>query len=161
MFNATLLKKSQVKELITKLESYYKTDLSKLYKYNFYINENNGKVYLTNADLEQLEIKKVNGKGIYFGTFHDNDRFRLSIEGSKYIEPKINFVELKQENLNKYLAAKDLNKDEVKKVDWQEKCPFLIVIFEEENLGCVSVKDNTLLLNYIPKSRKIEEGKLF
>lgn len=146
--------------LIEKLEFFYDSELSILKEYNFYYNENTKKIHISKINLSELEITRFSGVGIYFGVFHDSNRFRLSLEGSKFIKPKRNFIKINQESLNSYLAAENLFKDEVKEISWEDKCPFLIVIYENENLGSISVKDD-YLLNYLPKSRKLDFNKLF
>lgn len=160
MFALKKLKKNEIAQFLEKLSKYYECDTTELENYNFYINENNAKLYISKINPEELNLQKISGFGLYFGTFHDNQRFRASIEGSKFINPKKNIVIIGDENLKSYLAGENLFTHEVEKVDWQDNCPFLIVKYKNENLGCISVKDENLL-NYIPKSRRLDFNKLF
>lgn len=154
-----LLKKSKKEELINKLSFYYGTNLDKLKSYDFYMNEKTRKVQICKVDTT-INLRRVMNLGIYFGTYHDENRFRLSIEGSQLVKPTKNFLILKKENLKSYLAAENLFVEEIEKFDWQDNSPFLIVIYDKENLGCVNIKGKEIL-NYIPKSRKLNFDKLF
>jgi len=159
-FSLKKIKNSQVKELVEKLSLFYGCNLDFLLSYNFYINKNRGKVYISEIDLSSFHVTKFSSVGIYFGSFHDGDRFRLSIEGSTFISPTKNCVKINFDTLKSYLAAENLFKSEVLELDWQDNAPFLIVIFKNEHLGCVSLKDD-LLLTYLPKSRKLDYNKVF
>lgn len=157
--NLILLKKSKKEELINKLSIYYGTNLEQLKSYSFYMSEKTRKVHMCKLDTE-IELKRVTNVGLYFGTYHDEDRFRLSIEGSQFIKPTKNFLVLKEENLKSYLATESLFVEEIKEYNWQENAPFLIVIYNNENIGCINIKEKEIL-NYIPKSRKLNFNKLF
>ncbi|MDA3855486.1 MAG: hypothetical protein PF569_04460 [Candidatus Woesearchaeota archaeon] len=154
-----LLKKSKKEELVNKLSLYYGDNLEKLKSYNFYMNEKTRKIHMCKLDIN-IDIRRITNVGIYFGTYHDNERFRLSIEGSQFIKPTKNFLILKEENLKSYLAAESLFTEEIEKFNWQENTPFLIAIYDGENLGCVNIKGKEIL-NYVPKSRKLNFDKLF
>ncbi|MCA9495740.1 MAG: hypothetical protein KC589_02260 [Nanoarchaeota archaeon] len=153
------LKKSQVKELIDRLSFLYSCDLEYLKSYNYYLNKG-GKLYLSKINLDSLNLDRVNSIGLYFGTIHDNDRFRLSIEGSKFISPKRNYIKLNEVSFKSYITGENLFKEEVEEINWEEQCPFLIVIYNEENLGAANVKDKNILC-YVPKSRKLDFNKVF
>ena len=96
------LKRSTIKELISNLEHWYDCDCSELLKYNFYIT-NKDKVYISTVDVKSLDLYKINAVGIYFGTYHDDNRFRLSLEGSKLLKPKINKVVLNEKSFKSYI----------------------------------------------------------
>lgn len=148
--------------LIKKLEDNYGDNLESLKEYNFYINNNSKKVFISKITLGDFEITRFSGIGIYFGTFHDNNRFRLSLEGSKFINSKKNFIKINFNILKSYIAKENLFEDEVDEIniDKENKSAFYIVIYDNENLGCVSFKKG-IFLNYIPKSRKLDYNKLF
>lgn len=154
------LNSKQKKELIEKLAFFYNSNVDFLKQYNFYLSSKKNKVYISKIDLDSLNIARVSSIGLYFGAFHDDDRFRLSIEGSKLINPKRNFVILKKEALSSYLSAENLFKDDLEYLNWEDNCPFLIVKFENENLGSVNVKGD-VILSYLPKSRKLDYNKVF
>lgn len=158
-FSYTQIKKSQINELISKLSLYYGCNLEFLKEYHFYVN-NKGKVHISKINLNELEIDRVNSIGLYFGTYHDENRFRLSLEGTKFIKPTKNFIVLNKKSLNTYLSGENLFKEEVEKIDFSDNCPFLIVQYENENLGCMNIKDN-MLLTYMSKTRKLDFNKLF
>lgn len=154
------LNSKQKKALIEKLAFFYNSDLDFLYDYHFYLFSKKNKIYISKINLDDLNLTKVSVIGLYFGTFHDEDRFRLSIEGSKLIIPKRNFVVLKKESFASYLAAENLFKEDLEYLNWEDNCPFLIVKYKDVNLGSVNVKDNQIL-NYVPKSRKLDYNKVF
>lgn len=153
------LNSKQKRELIDSLAFFYKTDLTYLKKYQFYKTQR-GKLYISKIDITSLNLTKFASIGLYFGTYHDENRFRLSIEGSKLITPTRNYIELKKEILSSYLSAENLFKEDLDYLNWEDNCPFLIVKCGNEYLGAVSIKEN-MVLNYIPKSRKLDYNKLF
>lgn len=159
IFSYTLMKQGQIKDLILKLSSLYGSELEFLKKYNFYIN-NKGKVHISKINLNELNLQRINLVGLYFGTYHDDNRFRLSIEGSKLIKPTKNYIKLNKKALNTYISGENLFKEEVEEINMQDNCPFLIVQYENENLGCMNLKDN-VLLTYLAKTRKLDFNKLF
>lgn len=154
-----LLKKSQVNTLIDNLSNNYGYNLDFLKSYYFYVG-GRGKIYISKIDTTNLKLDRINSSGIYFGTFHDEERFRLSVEGTQFVKPIKNYVKINYETLKSYLAAENLFKDEVLELNKEENSTFLIVIYENQNIGCVSLKEN-MLLNYISKSRKLDFNKVF
>ncbi len=153
------LKILEIKNLIEKLSNFYEDDLNFLLNYSFYLSNSN-KLYIFNGSLDEIDLTKINTLGIYFGTFHNKDRFRLSIEGSKFVKPKKNFVKLNEKSFKSYITAENLFKEEVEKISKENNCPFQIVIYENENLGSVSIKENEIL-TYVPKSRKLDFNRVF
>lgn len=160
MLTQRKLKTSEVKEILENIEKYYKCNVDELKELNFYINEKTQKIHVTKVDIEELNIDKISGFGLYFGTMHDNNRLRLSIEGSQLISPKKNYIKINDENLKSYLAGENLFKDEVEEINWEDNAPFLITLHNDENLGSVNIKEN-MILNYLPKSRRLNFNKVF
>lgn len=158
-FNYTSIKKNEITELILKLSSFYGCNLEFLKEYYFYVN-NKGKVHISKINVNELNLNRINSIGVYFGTYHDDNRFRLSLEGTKFIKPSKNYLILNQKSLNTYLSGENLFKEEVEKIDSSDNCPFLIVQYKNENLGCMNIKDN-MLLTYMSKTRKLDFNKLF
>lgn len=154
------LNSKQKKELIEKLSFLYNSNIDFLKDYHFYLASKKNKIYISKIDIQNLNLTKISSIGLYFGAFHDDERFRLSIEGTKLIDPKRNYVILKKEALSSYLAAEDLFKEDLEYINWEDNCPFLIVKYENEKLGSVNIKENSIL-NYIPKSRKLDYNKVF
>ncbi len=154
-----ILKKSQINQIVDTISKAYDFNCDFLKEYNFVINSRQ-KIHITTINLKEVDIERINSVGIYFGTMHDDETIRLSIEGTNMIKPKKNFIELTPESLKSYLAAENLFLEEVKEVNNDKTYPFLIVKYEKENLGCVSIKDN-MFLNYTSKSRKLDYNKVF
>lgn len=153
------LKRATVRELIERLSFIYDCKTEHLLKYHFYTT-NKDKVYISTVDVKNLDLKRINAIGMYFGTFHDNDRFRLSLEGSKLLKPKKNKIILNEKSFKSYIEGENLFRDEVEGLDLENNAPFLIVEYNGENLGSMSVKDD-ILLTYLPKSRKLDYNKVF
>jgi NOL1/NOP2/fmu family ribosome biogenesis protein len=157
--NFSKLKTNQVKEIISKIYEMYNFDAKLLLNYSFY-QASKDKIYISSINIDEININRIQGLGIYFGTIHDNNRLRLSIEGSQLIRPEKNYIKINDKILKSYLAAENLFLDEIYEINWDNKCPFLIVKYENENLGCISIKDK-LVLTYMPKSRKLDFNKVF
>ncbi len=160
MFNLIKLKNPQINEIVDKLSTNHNCNLEELKSYNFYLNEKNGKIHITKINVEEFENFKISGTGLYFGTIHDNDRFRLSIEGTQLISPKSNYIKINENTLKSYLAGENLFKHEITEINYENRCPFLIVIYDDENLGCINIKDD-MAFNYVPKSRRLSFNKVF
>lgn len=160
-FSFSKLKKNQVKELINNLEHIYGISLKNLYDSHFYVTPK-GKTYISNINLNENEFKKINSIGLYFGTFHDNERFRLSLEGTHIVGlPKYNYILIKdKKTFESYLSGENLFLDEIEKIETFENPNFYIVVYKDKTLGSVSVK-NKEILSYIPKSRSIDFNKIF
>ena len=155
------LNRQEKKQLIYFLEDAYNVDLKHLLKNNFF-KAGKEKIYISTIDPQELNLDNINSIGLYFGVYHGENTFRLSIEGSQLIEnPKKNYLILKNDSaLTSYLAAKNLFEEDIDYVSNEVGTPFLIVIFKNQHIGCVSVKDN-YYLSYMPKSRKLDYNKVF
>ena len=179
IFKYTKLKSSEIKNLIEDLSFFYGDNLDFLKKYSFY-KSGADKVQIFNGNLEDLDENRINSLGIYFGTFHNGDRFRLSIEGSKFVKPTQNYVKLNETSFKSYITAENLFKEEVEEISKTGDCPFLIVVYGDENLGSVSIKETSQtsrvsegsgivlnknssneILTYMPKSRKLDYNRVF
>lgn len=160
MLPYNILKKSQAEKLISDIETYYGTKLDKLKKYKFYINDKTQKIYICNFVVEDLSLDKVSNFGLYFGTLHDNDRFRLSVDGSRFIRPKKNFIILTDKSIKSYICGESLFLEEIEQISKDNNAPFLIVIYKDENIGCVTIKDNEVI-SYLPKTRRLCPNKIF
>lgn len=153
------LKKSQVNHLIQSLFEDYGTDLNHLKKFYFYI-AGRGRVFISNNDIDTLPVKKIVTTGLYFGTYHDENRFRPSIEGSRLINPKKNFLTINKETLKSYISGENLFKEEVDDSNITNYSPFYIVLYENTPVGATSFKEG-YYLNYVSKGRKLDFNKLF
>jgi len=162
MFDNEILNTKERKEMLNSISNYYDINIANLEEYNFYINRNTRKVYISNFNIKEtkLNLPKINSHGMYFASIHDNKRIRLSIEGSKLIKPNKNYIKLSEENLKSYVSGEDLFSEEVYEINYDKRAPFLIVIYKDENIGCVNLKDK-IFMNYVPKSRRLEFNRIF
>lgn len=157
--NIEKLSDKQIQKIIELLEQYYLCSCSLLKKYSFYL-MGDRKIYIYSGK-EIIDInKRINSIGLYFISIHKNFRLRLSTEGVNFIKQKMNYVVLNEKSFMTFINGENLFIEEVKKIVSNDKSPFLIVKYKNQNLGCVSKKDN-LLISYIPKSRKLDYNKLF
>lgn len=158
--NFTKLDSKKKAELIENLKNDYGCETDFLNDYEFYLTSKD-KVQISKVNLDNENIERINSLGVYFGVFPNETRFRLSLEGSKFLKPTKNIIELNDKQiLSSYLSAENLFDTEVKEIEFTDNVPFKIVQFEGENLGTVSHKEKEFL-NYIPKSRKLDYNKLF
>jgi len=158
--NFTKLGNSQVKKLIEPLTDYYDTNLDHLYKFKFYSNAR-GRVFISPIDVFSVEFDRINSIGLYFGTLNEDERFRLTIEGTQMINPKKNIVMLNEESLKSYLAGESLFFEEVEFINRDGYCPYLIVKYGKHCVGVVSTKGDKELLNYVSKGKRLDYNKVF
>jgi len=114
--------------------------------YVFFKN-NEGKIFLLNNDVSKLDLDKlkINSLGVYFGVFENS--FRLSIEGTQLVGDRAskNIIEL--EDPTKWLEGNDVN--------IESDNGLKIVKSGRDFLGTGQLK-NGVLINYIPKERRIK-----
>ena len=157
--NFTKLNSQRKDDLISTLKSDYGFDTSFLNDYIFYITSKD-KIMLSKIDVDKLNLQRVNSLGIYFGIYHSETKFRLSLEGSKMIKPTKNYIKLNEKAMKSYVTAENLFVDEVEQIEFTNSAPFKIVKYNDDNLGCMSHRDNEFL-TYLSKSRKLDFGKVF
>jgi ribosome biogenesis protein Nip4 len=155
----TKLNSQRKKDLISTLELDYGFDTSFLNAYIFYITSKD-KIMLSKIDIDKLNLERVNSLGIYFGIYHSETKFRLSLEGSKMIKPTKNYIKIDEKAMKSYVTAENLFIDEVEQIEFKSSAPFKIVQYKEDNLGCMSHRDKEFL-TYLSKSRKLDHGKIF
>jgi NOL1/NOP2/fmu family ribosome biogenesis protein len=118
--------------------------------YVFLMNERS-RIFITNRDFSLIDTKKIriNSIGLYFGELMDNDRLRLSIEGSQIIGPRANknVVLLNEAETQEWLRGNCVEKN----------CEDGLVIIRTPvgYAGCGAAKDGKIL-NYVPKTRRIK-----
>jgi NOL1/NOP2/fmu family ribosome biogenesis protein len=161
----TKLHEKKKENIILYLEDLYKTNLDNLREYFFYIYKS-GRIYIGEIDIyntliKELKLNKIISTGIYFGREVGTEKvkFRLSLEGSKLVNPKDNFLILNYTNLKKYLSKENMFENEIEELHCENLRDFIIVKYKNFNLGTMS-KQESHFLNYLSKGRKIECGKL-
>lgn len=112
------------------------------------------KVYLTTREAFELsqEDLRVNTFGMYFGTIM-KDGFRPSLEGLDMLKSAItkNVLEINEAQFEEWILGSDL---EVENKD--DDNTYLVIKFGEDFVGIGKLKGNTIL-NYLPKSRKLQK----
>ncbi len=157
--NFTKLNSERKNLLIKTLGTDYGFDTEFLNDFIFYITSKD-KIMLSKIDIDKLNLERVNSLGIYFGIFHSETKFRLSLEGSKMIIPTKNYIKLDEKAMKSYVTAENLFVEEVEQVKFTDSAPFKIVVYNKDNLGCMSHREKEFL-SYMSKSRKLDYGKVF
>ncbi|MCA9486665.1 hypothetical protein H6501_05455 [Candidatus Woesearchaeota archaeon] len=155
----TLLSEEQKDTLIERLQEWYKQELSFLKNKYFYVTAKD-KVFLSTVSPEEFPQARVNNVGIYFGTFHDSKRFRLSIEGALLIKPKQNLILVEEKAAKSFLSGENLFEEEGQRFEVTSTCPFQVVVWNNTPIGLVSIKGKELL-SYLSKGRKLDFNKVF
>ena len=106
------------------------------------------KIFLLSNDFKNISVEKirVNSLGLFFGRLQEG-MIRLSIEGSQIVKGKRNVVEIKDEDVKKWLRGEELKTEEDLK-------GFVIIKNKNDYLGCGEAKEGRIL-NYVAKDRRI------
>lgn len=109
------------------------------------------KIYLISKDLSKIDFKqlRINNIGLYFCGI-EKSGFRLSIEGSQLIGNKStkNVVELTDKELDYWFNGESLIRKDV--------YGYVLIKHKNDFLGSGYAKDG-LVLNYLPKERRVKE----
>lgn len=155
-----LLKKEVLSDFFFEIFSIYGAKTVSLNDYYFYEVKINNNIYISKNKLDEVNEKLFYQAGFLFAKFFSFDDFYLTLEATKLIDVSKNFVILKQNALNKYLSGKNLVKEDLDEIDIDGSSDFIIVKFKGENLGSVKILD-VGFENLLPRSKLIDEGKLF
>ena len=106
------------------------------------------KIFLLSSDFKNISVEKirVNSLGLFFGRLQ-NGMIRLSIEGSQLVKGKKNVIEIRDEDVKKWLMGEELKTEEDLK-------GFVIIKNKNDYLGCGEAKEGRIL-NYVAKDRRI------
>ena len=145
-----ILNKKEIKKILEIIKSQW--DAEPELDYAFFISEKD-KVYIVNKEIGEYDLSRlrINSVGIYFGELF-NGTLRLSIEGSQIIGPhaKKNVVELKDEEMKKWLNGQDITIAELTDISG-----FVIIKNKKDFYGCGKVAGNRIL-NFVPKARRVK-----
>ncbi len=142
---------SEVRRILKKIKEEYDVEdeiLRTLEKDFRWFRNREGKIFLVKKEIFPLANQiKYHRFGLYFARIERGDKIRLSIEGSQIIGPyaKKNVIEIGYEELKKWLAGADLEKD---------GSGFVIIKSNNYFAGSGLAK-NGKIKNYIPKERRI------
>jgi NOL1/NOP2/fmu family ribosome biogenesis protein len=138
-----ILSKKETKKILELIKEQFDVD----YKFEDIVLMNKEKIYLLSMDYKDVDVKiKINSLGLYFGKLQ-NEKLRLSIEGSQLIKGKKNIIEIKDNGVKKWLMGETLSTEEDLK-------GFVIIKNKGDYYGCGEVKEGRIL-NYISKDRRI------
>jgi NOL1/NOP2/fmu family ribosome biogenesis protein len=131
-----------------------------LVEYNFgskfpedkaYLLSGKDRLYMVNKELSMIDDKeiRIDSIGLYIGTL-SNGQFRPSIEGSQILKPKKSFIEVSKEQIEFWMAGKDLDVS-------KNLTGVKIVKYGEDYAGSGVAKEGKLL-NHVPKERRINRS---
>ncbi len=144
---------------INEIKNYLKNYADSLPPINFFYTNTSGKVFISDIDLLNNEFScKIINIGIYFGKFQKG-RFRLSTEGCNIVNPKRNYMILKEESLNSFLYGESLLKEDFENPEDVDLSLFLPVKFHDRFLGCV-LYNGRFFMNFISKGRRIKYNRV-
>ena len=146
--NLKILNSKEIKKIINKIKEQYGINELKL-DYVLLKNRDN-KIFILSKDFAKIDTKnlKLNSLGLYFATI-EQDGIRLSIEGSQLIGQKAtkNIFEIDKQQLKDWLIGSNIKTD-------KGFNNYIIIKYKHDYLGIGRYKNN-LILNYIPKERRI------
>ena len=144
-----VLNKKTLRPINTFLINHFGASLPEGFAYLKSTKEN---VYLMSRWLAQLPLAqlRINSVGLYVGEI-TNAEFRLSIEGSQIIGPKVtkNVVALEKKELEQWMRGEPVPKETT-------ASGYVIIRYGDDYLGSGRVKDGQLL-NFVPKTRRVKE----
>lgn len=146
--NLKILNKKEIKEILAMIKEHY--DAEPDLDYVFILNESDNKIYITNRDLEKIDLEKIriNLIGLYIAEIN-HGFIRLSIEGSQLIGPyaKKNILELDEKQMKAWMRGEDLDAT-------GDYSGFVIIKYGNDFLGSGKYS-NGRILNYVNKARRV------
>jgi len=146
--NFEVLNKKEAKKILELIKKQWDADFvtDKIFL------KNQNDIFLVNRDVFSINLDtiRINSLGLYFGELFDY-KLRLSIEGSQLIGPiaKENVVEINENELRQWLRGENIIKQ-------TNANSYVIIKHRNDFFGCGKAKEN-LILNYVPKVRRISE----
>ncbi len=115
-----------------------------------FLKSSRDKIYLISRDITQIDVSKIriDVVGLYIGELQDN-RFRISIEGSQLIGPTAtkNLVEVSEDDMRSWLKGNDIPNNSNFHGD-------VILKHKTDFIGCGSAGAE-IIKNFVPKNRRI------
>lgn len=142
-----ILKKKQVKKLISELESHYDCKIE--LKNKIFFKSSKDKVYIISKQFSEINEQKlrINNLGLYLGKFQNN-YFRLSIDGAQLIDPKKNVYSLNEKEKELWTKGEDFE------IEKKFSGP-IILKYKTDIYGCGIAKGKKLL-STVSKQRRIK-----
>jgi len=146
--NYEVLNKKEAKKILELIKKQWNADFvtDKIFL------KNQNDIFLVSREVFSINLDtiRINSLGLYFGELFDY-KLRLSIEGSQIIGPiaKENIVEINENELKQWLRGENIEKQ-------TNANSYVIIKHKNDFFGCGKAKEN-LILNYVPKVRRINE----
>ncbi len=150
---AIIISRNEKKELINYLKERYSLED---FKFNFdFLRSGKEKVWIIPPEFNKINLDKMRIEfvGSYFGSY-DDKYFRLSVEACQLIGPfaKKNFVELDEENLNKWIHGKNIL--EFNSINLTKG--YVLIKNKKDFYGSGKFTGN-IILNMLAKNRRIKD----
>ncbi|MAF34983.1 hypothetical protein CMO91_04005 [Candidatus Woesearchaeota archaeon] len=141
------LNRKQAKPILQQIEEHYGAKLDWMDRYALILTDRH-KLYLINRDIEKVELEKLNVSSVGLYVAEIGKGVRLSIEGAQMVAKTAtqNILELDEDQARAWLRGED--------VPLQGTAGFVLIKHNQDILGCGNLKEG-LLLNYVPKNRRI------
>ncbi|MBU5689056.1 MAG: hypothetical protein KQA41_02430 [Candidatus Aenigmarchaeota archaeon] len=153
----------QIKKILNSKETKEIEDiLEKNYSCNFRLRDyiviltSDDKIWICSREIARIEIKnlkRVNAIGLYFGKLKRNNKIQLSIEGSMLVGKTARKNVVLVENIQEYIRGKDT----FGICENCEKDNFVIVKNKNDFFGSGILRENGVIENILPKSRRFIE----
>jgi NOL1/NOP2/fmu family ribosome biogenesis protein len=158
------MKSKEVKEFVKVLVEQFGINLEirdAVDRLNYYFFKNKkDKMYLINKEYGTInyDIMHITHIGLYFCESNDNS-VRLSIDGAQLFYAKFkdvitkNIFELRDDDVNPWIQGKDID---VTSYSLDGYSSYVLIIHGEDILGSGVIKSK-ILLNFVPKARRLTE----
>lgn len=147
--NVHFLKSKEIRLLVRKINEIYDVDLTNYFSDKIINISKDGKIYLINQDFLNIDINyEFRGSvGLYFAK-QESDGIRLSIEGAQVCSDSKNYINLNDEQTEKYFLGEEIYLDKNPKL----KSSYCIIKNNSKIIGCDLLKGN-ILQNHIQKQK--------
>ncbi|MFH8080339.1 MAG: hypothetical protein QXO84_00445 [Candidatus Aenigmatarchaeota archaeon] len=148
-----ILSSKEIKEIENIIRKNYDSSF-KLRDYFVFLTADD-KLWICSLDLKKIELKKlkrINAIGLYFGKLKRNEKIQLSIEGSMLVGKTAKKNVAIVEKIEEYMEGKNVSCNCLN----CEKDNFVIVKNCEDFFGTGVLRENCILENILPKSRRLE-----
>jgi NOL1/NOP2/fmu family ribosome biogenesis protein len=153
-----ILKDNKREEILRKLNEQY--GITKIP--GMLLTKNSEKIFLFQGSLDEKKIKEIEKTipieriGVYLGKIAENERIRLSLEGSQILKNQINknIFEMTKSQLDEWIKG-----NEILVKNSENFRDFLIMKYQDDFFGTGKASENKIT-NFIPKSRRLKERKV-
>ena len=152
-----ILKDNKREEILKKLNEQY--GITKIP--GMILTKNSEKIFLFQGSLDEKKIKEIEKLvpieriGVYLGKLTENEKIRLSLEGSQILKNQINknIFEMTKSQLDEWIKG-----NEILVKNPENFRDFLIMKYQDDFFGTGKASENKIT-TFMPKSRRLKERK--